>query len=345
MSITFNVGKDYKGNNIQVAEKPLQTIDQIKLLSKIANSPIEACSRLKAPVAYLGTRHQLLEAVQRAHAWHYPLVLTPDAIWLTLTQGLANHINQNAEKLRKRFVSHEGKKDIIIRRDEFLMGSPENDWPGAFDEFSSEIKKHIGAENHAMIVADFSTTGPVERAASEVVLMDAMQSYFAYGMITCCGIPSITLEGTVEDWERMLDKVRKWASLEIDLWLGALGVVLGHFIEAAKGQPDRDFWNDIWNQSGGSGTPRVGGWLTWLFPYVGKKADTWNTEIGKISDGWKGGIADDKFPGSLSKVPFTWNYYGTDHAYEFVAGLTGVEQREDLALKPVAGWGVRKAAK
>lgn len=63
---------------------------------------------------------------------HYPLVLDPDVIWLTIAQGLANHINVNAEKLRRRFVAHDGKKKIIVRRDSFLRGSPENDWPGAF---------------------------------------------------------------------------------------------------------------------------------------------------------------------------------------------------------------------
>lgn len=72
---------------------------------------------------------------------------------------------------------------ITVRRDDFVKGSPENPWPEAFGEFSAAIREHLG-DAHGLIVADFSTTGPVERAASEVVLLDAMQAYFSYEMLT-----------------------------------------------------------------------------------------------------------------------------------------------------------------
>ena len=94
--------------------------------------------------------------------------LSPDVIWLTLAQGFANHVNNHAEELRHRLVPHEGKKPIKVRRDDFLQGSPENPWPDVWSEFSSAIKKAIGRENHSLVLSDFSTTGPTERAASVV---------------------------------------------------------------------------------------------------------------------------------------------------------------------------------
>ncbi|MGW0247382.1 DUF4419 domain-containing protein [Nocardia goodfellowii] len=42
----------------------------------------------------------LLSAVGRAFAEHRPLVLSPDAVWLTIAQGLARHIRLHAERLR-----------------------------------------------------------------------------------------------------------------------------------------------------------------------------------------------------------------------------------------------------
>jgi len=56
-------------------------------------------------------------------------------IWLQILQGLANHVNANAEALRHHFVSHDGKKLIEIKRDEFVKGDPDNDWEGALLNF------------------------------------------------------------------------------------------------------------------------------------------------------------------------------------------------------------------
>ena len=97
---------------------------------------------------------------------------------LTLAQGLANHVNNHAEEMRPRLVPHQGKTLIQVQRDDFVKGSPENPWAEVWPEFSSAIKKAIGAEAHSLILSDFSTTGPTERAASEIVLMDCVQSYF-----------------------------------------------------------------------------------------------------------------------------------------------------------------------
>lgn len=49
----------------------------------------------------LGSRcHPLVEAVHEAFSRHYPLALSPDSIWLTIAQGFAHHVTENAETLR-----------------------------------------------------------------------------------------------------------------------------------------------------------------------------------------------------------------------------------------------------
>jgi len=43
--------------------------------------------------------------------------------------------------------------------------------------------------------------------------MGAMKTYFTYKMFIECGIPEITLEGTLEDWleiKRRIQKFRKY---------------------------------------------------------------------------------------------------------------------------------------
>src|SRR6185437_10097518 len=123
--------------------------------------------------------HAFIETVGLAFAKHYPLVLSPDDVWLCLAQGFAMHIDQNADALRERFVRHPGQLTLEVVRNDFILGSADNDWPSVFGEFSDKIAAHVGKKRE-LVVADFSTTGAVERAASELVLMEAMENYFRY---------------------------------------------------------------------------------------------------------------------------------------------------------------------
>lgn len=44
--------------------------------------------------------HPLLGAIGKAFAQHRSIVLSPDAVWLTIAQGVAQHIRLHAEQLR-----------------------------------------------------------------------------------------------------------------------------------------------------------------------------------------------------------------------------------------------------
>src|SRR5262249_25707188 len=149
---------------------------------------------------------------------HRPLCLSPDMIWLLICQGVAHHVNVHAEALRSRFVQHQGKERIVVRRDDFIKGSPENPWGEVIDEFSQRVREYIGSA-HDLFVPQFSTTGPTERVTAEIVLLDAVQSYFEYVLRTLCGIPAITLEGTAEDWREVADRAQAFAKFNLEWWL------------------------------------------------------------------------------------------------------------------------------
>lgn len=322
-------------------------------LERLVKSPLEAVSRVPkgSQVVALPGMHQFVAAVGTSFAYHYPLVLSPDSVWLTISQGLALHINRHAEDVRKRFVAHEGKAQIVIRRDNFMKGAPDNDWEGAFGEFSEKIKGHIGPKNHEMIVSDFSTTGAVERAASEVVLMDAMQSYFEYGMMTMCGIPDIELTGTVEDWEKLYHKVDGWVfdgAADLAWWTRPLRQILACFIAAAKGQIDREWWESFYKENAGRGSgavSKVSGWINWLFPYVKDYNDELvrNPKVDVLGLEYGDGISEREYPASLSKVPFEWNYFGRIFKMELLAGVGSVVQNPvTCGVAPSIGWAVRE---
>jgi hypothetical protein len=269
--------------------------------------------------------------------------LRPDDIWLAIAQGFAACVNADAETYRHHFVAHQGKEKIVVIRDGFVRGNADNDWTGVFGEFSEKIAGHIGAATQSLLVADFSTTGVIEKAASEVVLMDAMQSYFKYEVHTRCGIPTITLEGSVADWQKVKDKTVALAKFGgLDWWLNGVYPILDQFIAAADGKENTRFWESIYKGQSVSGGLSIDGWLLKLLPFT-KDWDGNRVKNPVIANGY--GINASMLPASLSSVPFLWKYLGTDFDYLFIAGHTGVEQDEKtLSVRPVIGWGVRQAS-
>merc|ERR1719270_274940 len=145
--------------------------------------------------------HGFLETVAIAYNFHQDLVLRPDDIWLLISKGLATHINTDPEQYRHLLVDFEGKRKITVETDDVVPGlGLKNDWmaSGVFGEFSRQIRKETGDTLHRTLVADFSTTTPLDRAVSEIVLMDTVKAFFEFEVVGTCGIPHVILEGTVE---------------------------------------------------------------------------------------------------------------------------------------------------
>jgi hypothetical protein len=326
-------------------------------------TPVEACSRYHGRMVADVFFHPVVAAIDLAFRDHRPLVLSPDVIWLLVAQGFAHHVNANAEVMRPRFVEHPGKLTIEVRRDDFVKGSPENPWPEVFAEFSRHVRGHVGATTHDLLLPNFSTTGAAERAAAEVVLLDAMQSFFTYEVHTLCGIPQIVLEGTTEDWAALAERSRGIGQYGLGWWTEPLAPILEEFVEASRGRANVRFWQSIYKLAGGSGGPYASGWITAFFPYL-KDHDTglashrnrWlergGEQLQEVLDPPAGdanrfrhGPTTEAFPGGLARAPFLWKYLGRDFQMEFLGGFVGVRQEADtLRLRPEIGWAVREQA-
>eukprot|EP01084_Bolivina_argentea_P290546 499090_1 len=61
-------------------------------------------------------------AAEFAFYKHYPLSIKPSDIWLLILHATSLHITRNAEKLRNKFVNHDGKKKLIVSRPDFVKG-------------------------------------------------------------------------------------------------------------------------------------------------------------------------------------------------------------------------------
>jgi len=324
--------------------------------------PVEACSRYHGSLVADVQFHPVVAAIHLAFNDHRPLVLSPDIIWLLVAQGFANHVNANAEGVRRQLVKHSGRVVIAVRRDDFIKGSPENPWSEVFDEFTDRIREHVGEATHDLLLPTFSTTGVVERAAAQIVLLDAMQSFFSYEFHTMCGIPQVVLEGTAHDWESLADRTRDLGPFGLDWWVGPLTPILDEFVAAARGRVNSPFWQSIYKLDGGSGGPYTTGWITAFFPYL----KDWQTGQATHRNPWLArggkeleellyppakrdphrfghGPTTEAFPAGLARAPFLWNYYDHPYPMEFLGGFVGVRQDADtLRLQPEIGWAVRE---
>ena len=289
----------------------------------------------------------VFQMLLKAWCQHRPVVLTPDAIWLIICQQFSHIVNEKPEKYRGVLVNHEGKKELKVESNDLF--SNQADWEGLISRFTAEIDKYTNNGLATTLVADFSTTGTDERIASEVTLMDVVKPYFEntaiYGI---CGIPSITLTGTPDDWRKVLEKTLALETFGLGWWTTELEPILQEFVKAAEGHPDYWFWKDIVNKTRprtiqgplcSKRQPKItkfDGWFLKFFPYDNK---------GKTPA--KVDISQTMLPETVV-VPFKYQVVNLDGVVleettlELVAGIVGVlEDPDDFAMTPKIGWFVR----
>ena len=334
-------------DDVTPASKPLVEVKTHVAVERIVESPVESCCDYSDNVVTNVYYHPLLAAVFLAYSEHRPLVLTPDSVWLTIQQGVAHHMLVHAERLRARFVAHEGKLKLTVELHGWVKGSPENPWPEAFAGWAAQIRAHVGGETYRMLVNDFSTTGPVELAASHVVLMDVFERYFHYEAVCVCGIPTITLEGAPTDWERLREKVRGIGDrFDLNWWTKHLLPICDQFLRAARGDVDVAHWQRICKLREEYVGAIINGWVAKFFPYLREFPGGPTRRLNPIFEDGEG-LSSYSAPPGLSRVPFTLVDQRTTQRREMEAlgGFIGVTQnKQTLALRLKIGWAVREPA-
>jgi hypothetical protein len=295
--------------------------------------------------------HPLVQTVDLAFAEHRPLALNPDSLWMTIVQGFGHHVHQNAEALRSRTVRHENKKSLEVR-----VGSlGESAWPGLIAQFSEQIRNASDPVLHETLLCEFSTTTPHIRTALQVALMDLYQEYFEYVAMFVCGIPRITLEGSVEDWQRMRERIEVLATYDLEWWVNRLRPILDQFVATAQGNPEREFWKAIYKPEHPYAANTATGWIADIFPYLFSSRSGWhrNPVLSQDRTEWKlpaarhsmasNGVNIKNFPSGLSRAPVKVEFRdGPDRPkseVDLVGGFLGVGQREDdQSLYPILSW-------
>jgi len=336
-SVTFIV-EDLERPTEFLVEKP---IDQI--LKKFSIK-IEAYSKIESPIVSNGF-HSFLYGMYQAYAEHRPFTLSPDMIWLLICQGFSRHVNFSHNTQNEIFPHLNTKKTIEIVNKKIKLGDPTSPWHEATNQFIKGVSDQAGSEIVEILRADFSTTGITEKVACEITIMDAMKPYFEYIVtISICGIPEITLEGTTEDWEKILDKLSRLRKFKMGWWVDKLEPIIQEFVLASRGTVNKNFWMNMFKEHTLEeyGSPKyIDGWITKFYPY---------DRMGNLIDfrkmtRWEVESICEELPKELVCVDFIYRIKDdlgnilSETPMEYWAGFIGLTQnKEDYGLRPEIGW-------
>ena len=353
VSVSFEVDKDLpapktklqKYNDQEIAKQIVNISGVPQKLHRVKKTSFEG-ERL----CYLGDDN-FYKCLVQAYADHRPLMLSPDMVWLIISQGFSRYVNAHTEEMRDLLVFHEGKMELVVNSNNNIL-LPTGDWELLLKDFSTCIAMNTKGELADLMTANFTTTGITERIASQVSLMDVVKKYFIYTNIAAaCGIPSITLKGSPDDWQKVLDKTRSLKKYHLEKWVSDLEPILKEFVEASKGNRNTSFWQSIvkkrridqikagnWCITDPKKITYLDGWFLKFFPNaLGETPDSvvWNTdmpqEIVRVS--FRQVITHPETGIPLDTIPM-----------QLWAGFVGVEEdAKTRALTPKIGWLARIA--
>lgn len=331
----------FKANNVQKSDVLYPTVSYSNALKKLIAEPLEAFPASKNADSIIPVNmNAFVATVHLAFAKHYPLLLTPDQIWLLIIQGLSTQINKNNEIFRHNLVRFNGKQKITFYYTDSEINVRGLQWDKIVDSLclmtDGKLKKTLYDE----LVPKFSTTGNIEKTVFEITFLESFKSYFDYEMGIACGIPEITLTGTTEDWKKIRRNAEIIEKFGMKYWAKHLYPVLDQFVNAASGNVDSVFWGNIYRYDKMCGT-RIDGWILNFFP-ISDMGDSLISLDQRIQD-----VSPISFPSGLSRVPFTvFTIGGSDSLKEkLIGGFVGIRQDPNsLAVTPEIAWVVAKAS-
>ncbi|KAL6798798.1 hypothetical protein J3E68DRAFT_449546 [Trichoderma sp. SZMC 28012] len=298
----------------------------------------------KNNVSLVPYRNGFVDGIIRAFQQDLHLTLRPDDVWLAIMVQFGFYVNGRAEEMRRFFVTHEGKKQLVV--DTGLVSPQCVDLNTLARAFADLIERNVIDPNFkSWMLPNFSTTTSEDVTTATVVMMATVKEYFEYIAMGGCGFPSVTLLGERADWVNLVEKVAKIATYveELSTWSSLLTKVAEKMLQTfdkPDSQTTKDFWMRAVHHDGkdGSGTVKsLSGWIT-AFCYwdaEGRKTYQLRDFEGPATDRKRFIIDDTAFPITcaadvpiaLAEVPIMFLDYRSFTCYETtaIAGFVGAK--------------------
>ena len=189
--------------------------------------------------------HKLILGYLNAYFNHCPIKINPNIIWQLILNKFSKYINDHAniKSFREKFVDFIGKKNLICVK----IGSYKDvnkHRKDVIENFCEQISENIGKELIDILTPNFTTSNEESIIAGKVSIMSVFKKFFDYTELDfVCGIPYIILEGSLNDWENILNKL-KFLS-KYDFFIDDMEKDIIEIINTKKGKIDLEFWSKI----------------------------------------------------------------------------------------------------
>lgn len=220
----------------------------------------------------------LYNLLYAGYSMHVPIVIRPDDILNNVAAIWAKYVDINAEKFRERFVEHDGKKRLT-----YMSGGSYSD--ERMQEFMDGLMQLIVDDQKDDKVlwaasSNFTTTNETDTFVRATATLASQKAYYDYSVMLCCGLKSVTLEGSEQDWEELVFALQKMPTLNDDMllaWKQRLVGIVNQIID----DESPEFWQTVvTREQGGSGPQTIEGWIT-VFNPMNEAGDWVDTVLDK----------------------------------------------------------------
>ena len=340
-SITFEVERNLKKPNCYLDKTPIKLIlndlfqkrktrinprtgEEIYLRE---NEPLEifhSTFDTKEEEIYNFEKRSLIKGLITAYKNHYPITITPDMIWLLIAQGFSRFMEKHENLVRERFVNFSGKKDLKVERLKYSPYSASKEvWDGIVQEFVQKIEENVGKE-----------------------VIDTLECNFYRLLMAGCGISNITLEGSLQDWEKIKSKLEFLSTKALKWWTKHLIPIIDKIILTKKYYSEKnnlnqeliEFWKGMIRLKGEGGMydpHMINGWIVKFIPNLENEKPSVYEEI-----------RETHVPEEIISCPMelTWlsmNGKKVDFKCSLASGFYGmIQDKQTFNVRPVIGYAI-----
>ena len=344
-----------KGNQLKIElypdREPRYTFEKESVKKIIPEDALAHSLDTSKNLAYIGENCPVLHGFFTAHTNHYPIIIKPDDIWLLIVQSFSHHVNINSEKLRSMFVNFKGKKELVVNSSLSTIDQVDKKLLESFSvQINEQMKQYLGEDLLNTLSPDFSTTNSDYSIVCKISIMGAFKKYFDYTLHLCgCGVPYMILEGTAEDYKKIISKAQKLSKYKFDWYIKKIIPHIQKMVEAKEGKVDTEYFQNMIQSkeetehkrglSGRGGysykVDHLSGWILNFFAYYGDGEgdyDVFHQDHLGVKD-FK------KIPPQMLIVPFKIkDVNGNDFLMKYRVGFVGCDQNEKKEVYPVTGW-------
>ncbi|CAK7235142.1 hypothetical protein SCUCBS95973_009168 [Sporothrix curviconia] len=290
----------------------------------------------------LPSSESFVRGALQAWAEHLHFVLRPDEVWFTILSQLFYYVS-----------SHRNETAAIYeppRPSAEPMTLTDFEWFRVIQDFKYEAESHCRVPWLMLwAMPNFTTSTVVDEMTSTIYMLGQNEAHLAprssgAGRVPACGLPSVTLQGAVDDWEEILRKLDRLSEFgpQAVAYRNQLTPILHRFISSFT-EPDsastRSFWNQIVTATGPNpvcpGTPAhdtVSGWLSGFFYWdaVGYRLERQNSTHSqfrsfRLDNSTYAPLAIADLPIAYSRAPFILHDFNNTDRFEayVLAGTLG----------------------